>query len=116
MVMKKSFFVHHVAWFLMENEWPSNQIDHKNRNPMDNRWENLRAATSSQNSMNRASRYNKFGRGVSFSKKDRKFRAKVIVNRRVHYAGSFACAEDAAKAAKELREKLHGEFHCHETF
>lgn len=37
----------------MTGEWPKDQIDHINRIKDDDRWENLREATQSQNSYNR---------------------------------------------------------------
>jgi hypothetical protein len=37
----------------MTGEWPKDQIDHINRIKDDDRWENLREATQSQNSFNR---------------------------------------------------------------
>lgn len=44
-----------VAWFLMTGSWPTDlEIDHINRDPMDNRWENLRLVTRSENLKNRA--------------------------------------------------------------
>src|SRR5579859_378926 len=47
------FKVHRVIWKLMTGKEPD-LIDHRNRNPLDNRWENLRTATNGQNCMNRA--------------------------------------------------------------
>jgi len=32
---------HHLIWFLNTGEWPSNEIDHINRDKLDNRIENL---------------------------------------------------------------------------
>ena len=59
--------VHQFAFFFMEKEWPSISIDHINRNPHDNKWENLRKASRRQQQLNknvngftvRTRRYNK---------------------------------------------------------
>ena len=39
----------HLAWFLATGEWPTCTVDHKNLNASDDRLENLRLATHSQN-------------------------------------------------------------------
>ena len=48
------YYSSRLAWFYMTGEWPKDQIDHINRIKDDDRWENLREATQSQNSYNRA--------------------------------------------------------------
>lgn len=42
-----------LAWFYMTGEWPEKEIDHHDRNPSNDKWENLRLATRSENCSNR---------------------------------------------------------------
>lgn len=42
-----------LAWLYMTGTWPQNEIDHENRIKGDDRWENLRDATHSENMFNR---------------------------------------------------------------
>lgn len=48
-----TYLASRLAWFYMTGEWPKNEIDHRNRIKGDDRWENLRDATHSENQFNR---------------------------------------------------------------
>lgn len=58
---------HRLAWLMVKNEWPPDQIDHWNTIKSDNRFSNLRLATNLENQGNRGpSKNNKSGfKGVS---------------------------------------------------
>ncbi len=90
------------------------QIDHKNGNRGDNRKENLRLATQSQNSINfkgnRADSKNKYPRGVSWNKGNKKFEASVCVLGNNKYLGLFDSIEDAKHCASMARKENFGEF------
>ena len=48
----KGYFVHRLIWKLVYGRDPFGQIDHINRDPLDNRLRNLRIVTPSENSRN----------------------------------------------------------------
>src|SRR5215204_1497527 len=48
------FYAYRLAFLYMTGDWPEDEIDHINRDSTDDRWVNLRSATSSQNRVNRA--------------------------------------------------------------
>lgn len=86
------------------------EIDHKDGNGLNNRRENLRWCTSSQNKANRKS-INKSGfRGVYHMKKANRWTAKICVNKKHIHLGCFLTAEDAAKAYNAGAAFHFGEF------
>jgi len=87
-----------------------NQIDHINRNKLDNRRSNLRAATASQNQMNRpAQANNKLGvKGVQQTKQGR-YRAYDRANGKYKHIGVYDTVEEA-KAAWTEATSYRGEF------
>lgn len=54
----KTYPAGRLAWFYMNGEWPPETIDHINRDPLDNRYCNLRPATRLQQTGNRKGRSN----------------------------------------------------------
>lgn len=92
----------------------SEQIDHINNDPLDNRRENLRICSASQNLMNKlphagaAVPY----KGVSFDKDGRKlpYRAKIKVPEKLINIGSFATPEEAAQAYDAAAQEHYGEY------
>jgi hypothetical protein len=88
-------------------------VDHRNRNGLDDRRENLRLATHSQNRCNRfvdktgcSSQY----RGVCWHKQRKCWRAHLQYEGKWVWLGRFDSEIDAAKAYDEAAKKYHGEF------
>lgn len=83
-------------------------VDHINRNPLDNRRDNLRFCTSSGNASNRVYQ-NKHGyRGVCTSRN--KFSVFISVGKKVIQRGGFSSPVEAARGYDALARELHGEF------
>lgn len=87
-------------------------VDHRNRNGLDNRKENLRFATKSQNMANRVnSRPPASGfRGVTFDSNKKRWTATIAADGKTYRLGHFRHAEDAADAYRRAQMSLHGEF------
>jgi hypothetical protein len=111
----QTYAAHRLAWLYMTGEWPALEIDHANLNKSDNRWQNLRLATRSQNQANRAVRaVNKTGfKGVH--QKGRKYVAQLTFQQRVIYLGQHDTPEAAFAAYSEASERYHGAFARHDT-
>lgn len=55
---KWSFKAHTLVWRVVTGTWPDKQLDHVNRNRVDNRIENLRLVTDQENKMNKGVQIN----------------------------------------------------------
>lgn len=99
-------------------------VDHINHNGLDNRKENLRFCTSTQNSQNRTPYINKTSKykGVSihrskrFSKKRQehylyiKWQAHIRINKKLYFLGYALTEKDAANLYNSAAIKNYGEF------
>lgn len=87
---------HRVIWLLVTGKWPPSEIDHRDQDPSNNAWRNLRLAHHSMNMQNerRARRNNKAGvLGVSARKN--RFIAQITINGHNTYLGCFRTAREA---------------------
>lgn len=80
------------------------EIDHINRNKLDNRKQNLRHCTKSQNLRNTKSK------GFSWHKPSKKWVAYITINHKHIHLGYFAGKQKAMQIRKEAEKKYFGEF------
>ena len=105
---------HRLAFLYMTGSPPPDEVDHINREKGDNRWSNLRLATSRDNRGNEGLRRNNTSgyRGVTWDRQCRKWRAQGGHCGRTIHLGRFDTLEAAAEAARKWREKTFKEFAC----
>ena len=100
-------YAHRLVWAHQTGNWPSSEIDHINGNPLDNRIENLRLATRSQNMGNSHSSKGSLRlKGVWFCRTRKKY--KTAISRKA--LGSFLTEEEAHQAYWEAAKKTFGAF------
>ena len=108
---KKMYAAHQVVFMLHHGFIPC-EIDHINGVKTDNRIENLRVCTSSQNKGNigllksNCSGY----RGVSLNKRSGMYHAQIKINGKQTYLGRFATPKDAAIVYNKAAKEHFGEF------
>ena len=106
-------YAHRIVWLLKKKKIDSDlEIDHINRNPLDNRIENLRLETKSRNMQNRkkCSRNTSGVKGVYWDKFHKKYVAQLRCNRVKICLGHYDTLKEAQKVVVEARKKYHGEF------
>jgi hypothetical protein len=106
----ENYLAHRVAWFYVTGIWPNGQVDHRNGIRPDNRWDNLRPATQSQQNANsRMRKTNKSGfKGVSWYRG--KWRATIVADGKQWTLGYYTVAEEAHDAYVKAAMELFGEF------
>lgn len=95
----RPYMAHRVAWAIYYGYWPE-FIDHINGNRCDNKIENLRAVSKTENNRNkRISHSNKTGStGVNWHKRDQRWYATISNNGRQIHLGYFDTKEMAVFA------------------
>lgn len=108
----KKYFAHRLAWLMITQAWPVNEIDHANGDKLDNSAKNLRQATSSENKRNRGAQRNNVSglKGVRQRHDTKKWSATIMVDGNNIHLGDFLSASDAHAAYCQAAANLHREF------
>jgi hypothetical protein len=107
-----NYLAHRIIWKMMTGQDPLDEIDHKDVNGSNNKWDNLRESNRPQNMANvRAPVTNKSGvKNVNFHCGHKKWHAKLRTNNQFKHIGYFDTIEAAAAAIAEARSRINGEF------
>lgn len=107
---KRLHKAHRLAWLYMTGEWPIFEIDHRDTDRANNRWDNLRDVPHSVNQQNRrrAQANGSTGLlGVTFDKAKGKFMAQIRAPDRSKFVGYFDSAEVAHTAYVAAKREHH---------
>jgi hypothetical protein len=86
--------------------------DHKDKNTWNNKEENLRACSYSQNNCNRKPNNTAKYKGIHWSTRYNKWGAQIQKNGVYYRLGFFKTSEEAALVYNKAAKELHGEFAC----
>jgi hypothetical protein len=102
---------HRLAFLYMTGKFPKLDIDHIDGNGINNKWNNLREVTRSQNCRNikLASNNTSGFIGVRWNEENKKWRALIGIDRKSKHLGYFDNLEEAIMARKNA-ERMFG-FH-----
>ncbi|HHJ4404337.1 TPA: HNH endonuclease [Citrobacter freundii] len=110
----KIYKEHRLAWLYVYGCMPEMDVDHLDRNPLNNGIKNLRLSTKSENQYNR--RKPSGGKnpikGVRLDVKNGKWRVCGSRNKKQIWLGYFDDLELAELVISEFRGKYHGQFAC----
>jgi len=98
---------------LLLNAKKGEYVDHRNHDTLDNRKDNLRITTNSNNTKNRKSKNsnNSSGyRNVLFDKQRGLWLVRLQINKKGKTLGEFTDVHEAGKFAEEMRQKYYGKF------
>lgn len=102
---------HRLAWLYVYGVWPSDQLDHINRDKADNRIENLREVSQTENNHNTVHKRRKSpgSVGTSFDRraKSNPWRAMIRYGGKQHFLGTFPTMVEAEDAYKKAKERHH---------
>jgi hypothetical protein len=113
----RQVLLHRYIWRLHTGDWPKYQIDHINRNPLDNQVANLRDVSRSENQKNRTPfcllgkkhpKKSGLPTGVRFvlRLKSRPYGAMVNYKGKKSHIGYFATSEEASAAYQQVLQLI----------
>jgi hypothetical protein len=102
----KAVLVHRIIWVMHYDTYPD-QIDHINRDRLDNRLCNLRASNNTLNQHNATKRKDNSSGFQGVGYKNNRWVARITAYGKRHHLGSFRSPEEAHKAYLDAKEVLH---------
>ncbi len=106
---RRLYLAHVIAWVIKSGAWPVGEIDHRDTNGRNNRWENLRDVSHAVNMQNsRSARINNRAGllGVTAHPNGR-FRATIVIAKKQKHLGYHDTPDQAHQAYLKAKRELH---------
>jgi len=109
---KRLYMTHRLAWLMETGKWPAFEVDHIDGDRLNNRPDNLREATSRQNSANTSIRSDNTtgAKGVTKRPRPRPWCARIGIGYKTIVLGNFYTFEEAKSAYDKAAVTLFGDF------
>lgn len=101
---------HRLVWLLTYGEWPTIDIDHRDRNGDNNRPSNLRLATNAENQWNTTAQKNNTSGHKGVFRHQNRWLVLIQKNGVRHYVGYFKDYAQACAAQESAASDLHLKF------
>jgi hypothetical protein len=107
-----SYKVHRIIWLMQTGDWPKGDVDHIDGDGLNNKWDNLRDVTHSQNLMNSAVRSDSTSgyKGVSYDKARDRWYAYINIGGKRKMLGRHRTMQEAVTARQNAERELFGDF------
>ena len=103
-----SYKVHRLIWLYTTGIWPTHALDHRNGIRDDNRFENLRQATRTQNGQNQNHPHRHGSSGfLGVNRCNDGWQARITVEGKRRHLGTFHTPEEAHAVYVEAKRELH---------
>lgn len=103
--------LHRLVLDVFDEKYKKYDVDHINHDTCDNRKENLRLVTRTQNNMNMSTRKHSTPyKGIQYNEKKKRWTASIKLNGKNIYLITTDNLEEAIRVRKEAEEKYFGEY------
>jgi hypothetical protein len=111
----KMYMAHRIIYKMFNKDFVEGTLDHINNKPADNRIENLRIATCTENNRNAVLRKDNTSgvKGVNWNKRDMRWTASISINGKRKALGNFKDLALATEFVQLARDMVHGDFANH---
>ncbi len=107
----KRYFAHRLAFLYMTGAWPKRHVDHRDGNPSNNAWQNLREASHAENMRNsKPKKHSALGvKGVRRTEAGN-YSVRITINRKVKHLGTTHNLALAGYMYRIAAAGYHGDF------
>ena len=108
-IYNRNFHASNIAWLHFYGEWPKFELDHRNRDPLDNSITNLRDVTGAVNCWNKGKKNTNTSGFKGVNKHPDGWHARIAANGVRYHLGAYSTAELASGAYRIAAAALHWE-------